>query len=180
MLAVIRTYGVLWDNTLVDWTGKRGPGGFPFQLLGSTKQRETTQTGCVDFTSQIGMSALYDEREQVIYIGQSGSGRNRLGKRLRSHLSDELMGRWRYFSWFGLGWVPKRSNKLSTTFKSYTIANLAQLLDPIEGMLINLVEPKLNLQRGNLSKHNVERYYQFGQYAKWLNLKYDDGEESAS
>ena len=168
MTSVIRTYGLFWDNTLVDWKGRRGRGGQPPKILGSTSPRERSEAGCVDFYGQVGFYALYDERTSPLYIGQTGKGNSRLGSRLRVHLSDELMGRWRYFSWFGLGWVPKGTNNLKAVARSYSTQRLVEILDPIEGVLINLVEPPLNLQRGNLKRHGIERYYQFGQYNKWI------------
>jgi len=78
------------------------------------------------------------------------------------------MGRWRYFSWFGLGYVKKQDNTLDAEASTFSTQYRAEILDPIEGILINLVEPPLNQQRGNLRSHDVKRYYQYGFYKKWI------------
>lgn len=168
MPAVIRTFGLYWDNTLVKWKGKRGRKGHGPRLLGAMKATDSDGSRTVDFWEQVGFYALFDEASELVYVGQTGVGKNRLGSRLRTHLSDELMGRWRYFSWFGLGWVPTRSNEVKAEQGNYSTRDLLEVLHPIEVMLIHLTEPHLNRSWGNKNKQGMERYYQLGQMSKWL------------
>lgn len=165
MAALIRSFGLWWDNRLVEWKGVRGRKGEPPKLWGGPKPN-SREENWTDFWSQVGFYALHDEGERLVYVGQVGKGEQRLGTRLRQHLTDELMGRWRYFSWFGLGWV-KENGELKADASSFS-AEREEVLDPLEVMLIHLTEPRLNRSWGNREKHGMERYYQPKRYETWL------------
>jgi hypothetical protein len=165
MAAIIRTFGLWWDNRLVEWKGVAGPGGRRPNLWGGPKPN-SKQENWVDFWEQVGFYALHDESERLVYVGQVGRGDQRLGARLRQHLSDPLMGRWRYFSWFGLGWV-NEGGSLKAEAENFA-AKREEVLDPVEVVLIHLTEPRLNRSWGNSSKHGMERYFQPGRQSTWL------------
>lgn len=93
----------------------------------------------------------------VVYIGQTGAGDDRLFKRLRAHKSDHLSERWNRFSWFGTQWVTKQ-NELSTDTASLH-QSIEAALNILEAVSIAIAEPRLNLQRGKWS--DATQYYQY-------------------
>ena len=97
---MIRTYGLFWKSDQVDW-GTQGPGNAGTLLGTRTLSNRARQ---VDFRDQRGIYALYSEFE-LVYVGQTGAGDQRLLKRLKNHLTDHLAERWDRFSWFGMRWV---------------------------------------------------------------------------
>jgi hypothetical protein len=111
----------------------------------------------IDFSDQVGIYVLYAEYK-FVYVGQTGKGQQAFLKRLRSHRSDDLAGRWDTFSWFGVRRVLKRItlSKKNAAFHP----SLIHVLDQIEGILIHAAEPPLNRQRGRLKK-TVQRYLQY-------------------
>ena len=82
----------------------------------------------------------------MIYVGQPGSGNQRLFGRLKRHRRDALAGRWDHFSWFGLRRV-KANGELSTE-KLKATATIATALNHMEAVLISAAEPSLNKQGG--------------------------------
>lgn len=72
--------------------------GHPGKLLGAASR--SSKAHPVDFRVQRGIYALYADYE-LVYVGQTGSGDDRLFKRLKSHRNDHLSERWNRFSWFG-------------------------------------------------------------------------------
>lgn len=118
----------------------------------------------VDFKDQMGVYALYDEAKSIVYIGQTGTGKGDKNRgllvRLREHMDDHLWNRWQYFSWVGFKEVNQDGTlsiqqKLGGQVQKITYATA---LNEIEGILIEIIEPKLNLQSGKLPK-NIE-YFQ--------------------
>ncbi len=88
---MIRTYGLFWKVEEVFWGKKNNPG----SLFGSRTQSAKDVT--VDFREQRGIYALYADYN-LIYVGQTGSGNDRLFNRLKLHQSDHLVERWNRFS----------------------------------------------------------------------------------
>ena len=150
---MIRTYGLYWKADNVDW-GKKGPGGLG-RLLGSAARGDTMSK--VDFRHQRGIYALYSDFD-LIYVGQTGQGDNRLLQRLRTHLSDHLAERWDRFSWFGMRWVT-RANRLSADAMAANTST-GTALSVLEAVVIAVSEPRLNLRRGNWSDANAQQYFQ--------------------
>ena len=148
---MIRTYGLFWNREKVYW-GRQGD---PGSLWGTPDKTAKAQP--VDFREQGGIYALYSNYE-LVYIGQTGSGSQRLLYRLRSHLDDHLADRWNQFSWFGTQWVTKR-NKLSTNRKGVSIGT-PKALHVLEAVSIAIAEPRLNLQRGNWDRSGAAQYFQ--------------------
>jgi hypothetical protein len=115
----------------------------------------------VDLKDQIGVYVLYDKNQNIVYVGQAGSGQATLFGRLRSHEKDALWNRWEFFTWIGFKAV-NADGKLSAMQKveaNVSGLSYADALNEIEGILIEVIEPKLNKRSGNL-KEAVE-YFQY-------------------
>lgn len=151
---MIRTYGLHWSSDKVHW-GTQGPGGAG-RLLGC--ERLGDRENPVDFRDQTGIYALYYDFD-LVYVGQTRAGNNRLLRRLRSHLSDHLAERWNRFSWFGTRWV-KKENRLSADAKAPPLET-DRALNILEAVAIAIAEPRLNLQRGSWGNDAVQ-FFQIG------------------
>ena len=118
-----------------------------------------------DFRQQIGVYVLYDDY-RVVYVGQAGSGNNDLYSRLKNHLTDHLADRWNKFSWLGIrkvnknGSLAKQQGELNRNLKS------DEVLDLIEGLMINVLEPPLNKQGARWK--DIDQYRQIAEgWAAW-------------
>lgn len=130
----LRAFGMFWNRGSVNWNKTRP------SLLG----RQGLGALAVDFSDQIGIYLLHD-RDRVIYVGRATDG---LCVRLRAHISDRLAGRWDRFSWFGLMGVGE-DGKLRAGGTPWTQSSV---IDTMEALLIESLEPPLNRKRGdNLS-----------------------------
>jgi hypothetical protein len=146
---MIRSFGLHWRIDRVFW-GRQKVAGL---LLGAASRSAKARQ--VDFREQRGIYALYADYE-LVYVGQTGAGTDRLFKRLKAHKSDHLSERWNRFSWFGTQWVTK-AGKLSTDTASLN-QNVEGGLNILEAVAIAIGEPRLNLQRGKWS--DATQYYQ--------------------
>lgn len=153
-MSIIKNYGLRWVRDQVNW-GSRGVSG---SLLG--KAVKNSQAG--DFKDQIGIYILYEPIFTPVYIGQAGFGNAGLLQRLRNHRNDHLRDRWTNFSWFGFREV-KQDGSLSKkqTAKAHPSIRYGDALDEIEGVLIEVLEPRLNKQGASWQKDAVE-YVQDG------------------
>lgn len=147
---MIQSYGLHWRIDRVYW-GKPKVSG---TLLGAASRSPKARP--VDFREQRGVYALYANYE-LVYVGQTGAGSDRLFKRLKAHKSDHLSERWNRFSWFGTQWVTK-VNTLSTDTASVS-ASVESALNVMEAISIAIGEPRLNLQRGKWGE--ATQYFQF-------------------
>ncbi len=147
---LIRNFGHFWERKYINYGRGRHPG----HLCGSM-----TKTRKADFREQIGIYILFDKDFTPVYIGQAGSGKNRLLSRLNQHENDHLWNRWDHFSWFGVRRVNKNGtlSKFDDITKVFKV-NGSLLLNQIEGSLITALEPKLNRQ--GASWKGVEEYFQ--------------------
>ena len=140
----IANYGHFWRRDRVNF-GKPGKGnlGALEGYSGSVRTPERT-----NFKDQIGVYVLFTENREVVYVGQAGSGTQRLLSRLRTHTRDHLRDRWVYFSWFGLRQRNKKDGGLSDKQKpdSNFSGSNSDALDELEAVLIQLFEPRLNKQ----------------------------------
>lgn len=148
--SLITTMGLFWKAEDVFWGRPRNPG----SLLGKPSGRRRSES--IDFREQIGIYVLYADYK-IVYVGQTGSGDQKLFARLRQHRSNDLAGRWNQFSWFGTRRVLE-SGKLSVE-KTAFHPSLELTLNHIEGVLIHTAEPPLNGQGGRFGP-DVERYLQ--------------------
>jgi hypothetical protein len=146
---MIRTYGLFWHVENVFWGKQKNPG----RLLGGASQ--STKTKPVDFREQRGIYALYFDYD-LVYVGQTGAGDDRLFKRLKAHRTDHLADRWNRFSWFGTQWVTKK-HKLSMDTGAVH-AEIPKVLNLLEAVGIAISEPRLNLQRGRWGE--AKKYFQ--------------------
>ncbi len=157
---MIRSFGLHWRIDRIDWGRPNVPG----TLLGAASRSPKARP--VNFRQQRGIYALYADYE-LVYLGQTGAGSDRLFKRLKTHKSDHLSERWNRFSWFGTQWVTK-ANELSTDTASVS-STLEAALNVLEAVSIAIGEPRLNLQRGKWGEGT--QYYQYWQ-------RDDDDDES--
>ena len=145
-MPIIKNYGFLWDRKWIyEGTGGQGNSG---HLKGYAPAKPIA-----DFREQIGVYVLYDRDQQIVYVGQAGNGNATLFTRLKNHMSGELWNRWQYFTWVGFRDVNANGNlsnhqEILTKINNYTYA---KALNEIEGILIEVIEPKLNKQSGKLA-----------------------------
>lgn len=139
---MIKSYGLHWQTDQVFWGRPKVKG----TLLGAASRSRKARP--VDFREQRGIYALYADYD-LVYVGQTGAGNDRLFKRLRTHKSDHLSDRWNRFSWFGTQWVTQK-NELSTD-KASVSQTVEATLNILEAVSIAISEPRLNLQRGKWS-----------------------------
>jgi hypothetical protein len=147
---MILSYGLYWHADRVFWGRPKVRGTLYGAASRSLKARP------VDFRDQRGIYALYADHE-LVYVGQTGAGSDRLFKRLKGHKSDHLSERWDRFSWFGTQWVTK-INELSkdTAAVSQTVEAALNILEAVS---IAISEPRLNLQRGKWGE--AKQYFQW-------------------
>ena len=154
--SIIKNYGFLWERQHINrGTGGAGKAG---HLKGF---RDGAKNNHVDFCEQIGVYALYDRNQTIVYIGQAGNGKATLFARLKQHMDgSQLWNRWEYFSWVGFKGVTRGGlNKKHVVGARVSQFTYGAALNEIEGILIELIEPKLNKQGGRL-KRAIE-YFQF-------------------
>ncbi len=148
---LIQNYGLFWHIDRVIW----GEPGVTGELLGY----RTIADGDVDFRYQRGVYALYDEAFNLVYVGQAGYNDNaRLYDRLNRHRKDHLAERWQRFSWFGLDPIRGAKQKKYVKETVPSASDIPVLLNHIEGVLIAVAEPRLNLQKGRFGA--AVQYYQ--------------------
>ncbi len=105
---MIQSYGLHWRNDRVFWGRPKVAG----TLLGAASRSPKAKP--VDFREQRGIYALFANYE-LVYVGQTGAGTDRLFNRLKAHRSDHLSERWNRFSWFGTQWITKAQALSSDT-----------------------------------------------------------------
>jgi len=88
---------------------------------------------------QIGVYFLYDQNDNIIYVGQTNSS---LIKRLKEHTRkpDELAGKWQKFSWFGWHPVYEDGTMEPTDNKKISAENMISYM---EGVIIKCFKPQL-------------------------------------
>lgn len=147
---MIQTYGLHWHINKVYWGKQKSPG----LLLGSASRK--AKSIAINFRDQRGIYILY-ANYQIVYIGQAGSGQNRLLNRLREHRRDHLAERWDRFSWFGTKRVLE-SHTLSADTENIQGQTIVSALNMLEAVTTAIAEPKLNLQRGKWG--DAKQYFQ--------------------
>jgi hypothetical protein len=157
-MPIIRNYGLRWSREKVEW-GRPGKGNSG-TLYGKLANPKTSTIA--DFRDQIGIYVLFEPGFIPVYIGQAGMGNARLFGRLKSHTNDHLRDRWVNFSWFGFRAV-RADGKLSGHQKPESSAAISygEALREIEGVLIQVLEPRLNRQ-GPKWRKTADEYVQAG------------------
>ena len=149
---MIKSYGLHWRSEKVDWGWPKHPG----TLLGVASKSKHAHP--VDFREQRGIYALYADYE-LVYVGQTGAGKDQLFKKLRAHRNDHLSERWNRFSWFGTQWVTKAPEHRLAADAAAVHATVEAALNTLEAISIAISEPRLNLQRGTWS--DATQYFQY-------------------
>lgn len=153
-MPIIKNYGFLWERKYIcRGSGGDGNAGHLCAFASGGKT--------ADFRHQIGVYVLYDRNQAIVYVGQAGNGNATLFTRLRNHMDGPLWNRWEYFSWVGFRDVNldgELSNQQAVE-SGVSGFKYSDALNEIEGILIEIIEPKLNKQGGNL-KAAVE-YFQY-------------------
>ena len=147
-MGAIKSFGDFWSREDVEW--HPGHGGRR-ELLGYRKRPKFVK---VDFRQQIGIYVLFTASREVVYVGQVGSGKSEkanLYGRLRRHTINRLRGRWTHFSWFGVRAINSDSGELEP-YKPASSETAGDVLNELEGILIHLMEPRLNRQGGALGR----------------------------
>ncbi|MEZ6128826.1 MAG: hypothetical protein R3C59_09100 [Planctomycetaceae bacterium] len=150
MPRVIQTIGLYWRPDQIFW----GAGSQAGKLLGVPASSTTSNP--IDFREQSGIYVLYSEFH-AIYVGQAGSGNQKLFARLKQHRTDDLAERWDRFTWFGLRRVLGNGDLSRENQAAHP--DIATVLNHIEAILIHAMEPALNRQGGRFG-NQVERYLQ--------------------
>ena len=133
---IIRSFGMYWSRAQVVWKSNTA-------LLG----RQLQGADMVDFSGQRGVYILYDGH-RPIYSGKTA--KDRLGVRLLEHTKDRMASRWDRFSWFGLLEVTDDAKLKPVDIK---VDNEA-LIQILEAVLIEVLEPPLNRRRGDTIEDN--------------------------
>ena len=151
-MPIIKNYGFLWDRNYV----YRGAGNNAGHLKG-------TASGCsiADFREQIGVYVLYDSSQRIVYVGQAGNGNATLFTRLKNHMDGQMWNRWQYFSWVGFKDVNADGSLSAQQNVNSGVSGFkySDALNEVEGILIEIIEPKLNKQSGRLK--SAREYYQY-------------------
>ena len=162
---LIRSYGLFWDATEIEWNPGKGKGDV-FRLLG---RRGTNLPGLrvADFRYMQGIYILYGNHGPH-YVGLTR--RQGLGKRLKDHLSDDHGDAWNRFTWFGFQKVLERQDEAGIR----DIGELAamrggamnDMIGDIEALLIRAMgltnKAQMNFADATeweqIKGHEVERY----------------------
>ena len=113
-----------------------------------------------DFREQIGVYVLYDRNQNIVYVGQAGNGNATLFTRLKNHMDGALWNRWEYFTWVGFRDVNVNGSLSNQQSVESAVSGFkySDALNEIEGILIEVIEPKLNKQSGRLK--SATEYFQ--------------------
>lgn len=130
--SLIQTYGMYWVRDGISWHSNP-------RLLGV----QSFGAGTIDLSEMRGIYMLYDGRE-VIYVGQATDS---ILKRLIQHTKNRLSTRWDRFSWFGIDGVGD-DGKL-VRINNNIVTNITTLVDALEGILIEGLEPRQNRRQGD-------------------------------
>lgn len=152
-MAIIKNYGFLWERKYIfRGTGGHGNAG---HLKGHASGKKEA-----DFCDQIGVYVLYDRNQKIVYVGQAGNGNATLFTRLKSHMDGALWNRWEYFTWVGFRGVNANGSLSNQQNVDSVVSGFrySDALNEIEGILIEVIEPKLNKQSGRLK--SAKEYFQ--------------------
>lgn len=151
-MSIIKSYGFMWERKFVF----RGAGSNAGHLKGTAAGFANA-----DFREQIGVYVLYDQFQNIVYIGQAGNGNASLFTRLKSHMDGGMRNRWQYFTWIGFKAVNQDGSLSAQQNVDSGVSGFkySDALNEIEGILIEVIEPRLNKQAGRLK--GATEYYQY-------------------
>jgi len=163
---LIKSYGLFWRASEIDWNPGQGAKG-AFRLLG---RRGSNLPGLAlaDFRNQQGIYILYGNFGPH-YVGLTR--KQGLGKRLKDHLTDGHKGLWDRFSWFGFCAVLKGKNDEGLCnvkdMAELSLGTSAKAIGDIEALLIkamglsNVADMNFSSAKEwiQVQSHEVERYF---------------------
>lgn len=129
---LIQCFGMYWQASEIVWKNKP-------KVLG----QQQAGADLIDFSEQVGVYVLYD-RDRVIYVGRTTD--RAIGQRLFEHTKGRMNGRWDRFSWFGLRGVDDAGKLLPVSLNAN---NQSVLIETLESILIEVLEPPQNRKRGD-------------------------------
>jgi hypothetical protein len=135
---LIRNMGLFWPKDSIDSRHR--------QLLGSLSWGG--RKSVANFWQQVGIYALYQDFD-LVYVGQA-SGDQGLGNRLTQHMKRGIADRWDRFSWFGFRLV--NDDQSLRGLRRKFIVPWEVVLDHVEGVIVEVSEPRLNGQGGKWGK----------------------------
>jgi len=147
-------FGLFWDRTI--WLEEN-------DLLLGWKPRspywvKPPEKPQFILNDQTAIYVLHAPNREIVYVGQVGSKKVRLGERLMQHARQERRDRWSHFSWFSLAPLSADTdeNRRRAKTKSHkyegrpaeSIVGIPGMLNEVEAILLTLIEPQLNKQGG--------------------------------
>lgn len=159
---IIKAYGIHWKRKDVDWNKQ------DVKIWGSQSNAMN-----VNFATMRGVYVLHYGQD-IIYVGQTTSNTG-IGKRLRDHTRDRLSNRWDGFSWFGLDSV-NSSGEIVYSQNSDFKLSIQNIADVLEGMLLEILEPKSNRRGANgfaKSNKNNEGAFEIGEYSQVVDESFE-------
>lgn len=157
-MPIIKNYGLRWSRDNVEW-GSPGKGN-EGRLTGVRASARSSKE--IDFRYQMGIYVLYEPNYVPVYIGQAGIGNSKLFARLKTHQNNHLRDRWTHFSWFGFVGVEDEGFLETPEDITEPVGlSFSEALGEIEGVLIQVLEPRLNKQ-GPRWQQTAEEYVQAG------------------
>lgn len=130
---LIKCFGMYWKRDYVSWKSV-GTKIYGKELSGSIS---------IDLSKQVGIYLLYDNHD-VVYVGKAS--RQPIVNRLYEHTKGKKSIRWNRFSWFGFMGISDEGNLLPV---NDTDLNLENIIEGIESILIECLEPRLNMRSGD-------------------------------
>jgi hypothetical protein len=124
---IIQGFGMYWQRSAVNW--KSNP-----KILAATENE------AFDVSEQAGIYLLHDG-SKTVYAGQTDN----LGRRLFEHTKGRMAFRWDRFSWFGIRPISE-AGTLGEPPVSYSPNGL---MNALEAVLIEAMEPSLNRRQGD-------------------------------
>jgi hypothetical protein len=155
-MSPIKNWGFQWQRQYIF----RGAGSNAGHLKGYAAGRPEA-----DFREQIGVYILHDRELRIVYVDQAENGNATLFNRIKQHMAGRLSGRWDYFAWFGFLKVNNNGSLSEVADVSSRVSGFtySQALDQIEGILIEVIEPPLNKQAGQLKAAT--------EYTQWKDIR---------
>lgn len=112
------------------------------KLIGLTTYRKKKIE--VDVFAGTGVYVLYNDYK-MIYVGKT----DKLGSRLRNHLTNRMEGRWDSFSFYLVNKVNMVSESLAASPKQKQVKS-SEICSTLEALLIDLANPPLNRKRESI------------------------------
>lgn len=141
---LIKGYGENWNPDIIDWSKN--------QLIGYYDQVKPKIN--IDFFNATGLYVLESEFNPI-YIGRG----EKIGLRLKAHLSDRFAGHWDMFSFYSISYIDLNREKINSPNTNRIAPDTIN--KTLEALSILLVNPKLNRRREKIP--GAKQFYQLEQ-----------------